>query len=84
MALQFVTVFLGLLTIAGCSEIRDGEGACEAVTASSPTWFAAVLWPSALFAASQLVPWARSHSVAAAVAAVLLAAAFWTYVLMVD
>jgi hypothetical protein len=81
MALQFVTLLLGMLTIAACSEYTGSGSTCGPVTDSTLRWFAAVLWPTALFAAGQILPWARSQSMAAAVVTVLLAAAFWAYVL---
>jgi len=86
MGLQFVTVFLGMGTIAACSESSplgpNNESACEMVTSGILSWFLAVLWPSAFFAATQIVPWARLHSVAVAVLTIVLALAFWAYVLV--
>jgi hypothetical protein len=45
-------------------------------------WFAAVLWPTALFAGGQLVPWLRSRNLALLVVTVILAAGFWALVLL--
>jgi hypothetical protein len=84
LALQFVAVGLGVGSIAACSESSSlattGETACEVVTSSTLSWFVAVLWPSALFAATQLVPWARRHSLPIAIATTFLTILFWAYV----
>ena len=85
LGLQFVTVFLGFASIAACSEgspLETNESACEVVTSSILSWFLAVLWPSAFFAATQLVPGARRHSVATAALTIVLAFTFWAYVLL--
>jgi hypothetical protein len=79
-ALQFVTLFLGILAIAACSEATSD--ACDRLTGSSVQWFAAVLWPTALFAGGQLVPWLRSRNLALLVVTVILAAGFWALVLL--
>ena len=82
LVLQFVLVLVGIGFIVGCSEEAQGsgtrEGACEVVTSGASAWFLAVLWPSALFAISQLFPWSREHGLTLALAIVVLAIAFWT------
>lgn len=85
LALQAVGLFLGGASIAACSEsvplAPTEESACETVTSSISLWLLAVTWPPLGFGASQLVPWARAHSLGLAVVTTVLFAVFWTYVL---
>ena len=80
----FVSLFLGLLLGAGCGEngnpAIDGTGICGAMSPGTG-WWAAVLGPSALLLASQLIPLFRRHALIPVTCVVLAMSAFWAYIL---
>lgn len=90
LALAFLAVglVLGVMFIAGCSENlhpgTDRKRVCDSLQESGGFgWWLAVLSPALVLVASQIAPWCRRHTVATASAIGLVAAAGWTYALLV-
>jgi hypothetical protein len=76
--------FLSLFLLgAGCGESGNPEstGLCKSMPAGGPSWWAAVIGPSALLVASQLIPWFRRHALVPLICVILAGIVFWTYVL---
>ncbi len=62
----------------GEEEVGSDERICESIGEFGTWgWWAAVLWPAAVFAGAQVVPVLRRHPTRVAVSIAVLAAAFW-------
>ena len=75
----------GMMSVS-CSEKpsgRSGSGACEAVIGSLTSCLAAVLWPVAVFAASQAIPHLRQRFALTVVSIAVVATLFWVSFLLV-
>jgi hypothetical protein len=81
--LFFVSFFPAALLGVGCGESGNPEptGLCSSMPAGGLRWWAAVLGPSALLMASQLIPLFRRYFLVPVISVVAAGGAFWTYVL---
>ena len=81
--LFFLSLFPALLLGVGCGESGNPEpaGLCKSMPAGGVRWWAAVVGPSALLVASQLIPLFRRHVLVPLTCVILAGMVFWTYVL---